>query len=967
MKKLLFFTLLVIAFITQATAQNKYRYVSVPNDPMKVRIYTLDNGLKVYLSVYKDAPRIQTMVAVRTGSKNDPHDNTGMSHYLEHMMFKGTDHFGTRDFAKEQPYLNQIEDLFEKYRSLTDTNQRKAVYHVIDSISGVAAGFAIANEYDKMLGVMGAKGTNAFTGSEMTVYINDIPSNQLDRWLAVESERYRKPVFRLFHTELETVYEEKNMSLDSDDDKLWEALYSGLFQKHTYGTQTTIGTVEHLKNPSLKALRAYYESRYVPNNMAIILSGDFDPEQAIAAIDATFGKLPMKKIIPFVPAVEDPITKPLVKEVLGPDAESMVLGFRCGGADTRDEDILDMISQIMNNGTAGLVDLNLIQDQKVLEANVWADNMKDYSALMMMGKPKQGQSLEQVRDELLGQLELVKQGKFPDWMLPAIINEMKLNRIKRLESNMGRSFVMMGSFIFDENWEKQVEYIDRLSKITKKDIVDFANANFKNNYVIVYKKTGVAPEVNKVTKPKITPVEMNRDETSDFVKKISSMEPKPIEPVFIDYQKDIVNDKISGNLPLYYLKNNENSTFNLYYLFDMGTNHNKLLGLALDYLNYLGTSVYNPKAFKEELYKAGCSLYFNAGADQVYVSLNGLSENLEKGLSLFESLLKDPVANKEALSNLVADILKKRSDDKLSKQTILWSALTNYGIYGDKSSFTNILSESELKSIDPEQLLTVIRELNSYPHRVMYYGTHQVPDLKKVVLKYHQLPKVMKTIPQETKFVEQENSQNKVYVVDYDMKQVEILCLSTSDKYDKTAIPAIRIFNEYFGGSMASIVFQELREARALAYSAYAGYRGPTRPDRRNYIFAYIGTQNDKLPEAMKSMMSLFNSMPESPKSFQEAKDAVINKIRTERITKTNILFNYESARRFGLTYDIRKDVYEKVPAMQFTDLKTFEEQRMKNKNFNIMVLGKKDELDIKELEKYGPVTFLTLEQIFGY
>ena len=211
--KTLLLVLFIAAFIS-ATAQKTYKYETIPNDPMKVRIYTLDNGLKVYMTVYKDAPRIQTLIAVKTGSKCDPSDNTGLSHYLEHLMFKGTDKYGSLDWAKEKPQLAKIDSMFEVYRKIKDTTLRKKTYHIIDSISGVASHYAIANEYDKMMGAIGAKGSNAFTSVEFTDYIEDIPSSQLETWATVEGERFRNPVFRLFHTELEAVYEEKNMGLD---------------------------------------------------------------------------------------------------------------------------------------------------------------------------------------------------------------------------------------------------------------------------------------------------------------------------------------------------------------------------------------------------------------------------------------------------------------------------------------------------------------------------------------------------------------------------------------------------------------------------------------------------------------------------------------------------------------------------------------------------------------------------------
>lgn len=961
------FILIMLLFILPARSQKIYKYDSVPGDPMKVRIYTLDNGLKVYMTVYKNAPRIQGAIAVKTGSKNDPSNNTGLSHYLEHMMFKGTDKYGSLDYAKEKPQLDKIDSLYEVYKTQKDTVLRKKTYHLIDSISGVASTFAIANEYDKMMAAIGAKGTNAFTSVEQTVYIDDIPSNQLETWLTIESERFRMPVFRLFHTELEAVYEEKNISLDNDDEKAWDSLSSGIFKKHPYGTQTTIGTVEHLKNPSLKALRAYYNEKYVPNNMAICISGDFNPDEAIKLIDEKFGSMQKKEVKPFISPVEDPITKPVVKEAIGPNAESVMLAFRLGGANSKDVDVMTLMDMILANSTAGLIDLNLVQQQKVLSAGSYADVMKDYSMHVFYGNPKEGQKLEDVKDLLLSQIELVKKGDFPNWLLSAIISDLKLQEIKKQESNMSRDFEMMTSFIEETAWKDNVELSDRLSKITKQDVIDFANKNYGTNYVVVYKRTGEDKNVNKVIKPTITPVTINRDVQSAFLTDILAKVPYEINPVFVDYDKDVKKFSVEDNIQCYYNENKENKTFTLYYIFEMGSNNDKKLPLAIDYLPYLGTSKLKPAEVKQEFYKAGCTFDVSSSEDQVYVSLSGLSENFTKGLELFENLLADAQPDQEALDNLVSDKLKQREDNKLSKDVILWSGMDNYGTYGPKNPYTNILSEAELKAVKANELITQIKGLTSYQHSIMYYGTQPVDTLKILLNKYHKVPATLKTIPAETKFEELPTTENKIYVVDYDMKQVEIVMLSKSGKFDKANVPSIRLFNEYFGSGMNSVVFQELRESKALAYSSYAGYTSPYRLDKSHYIYSFIGTQNDKLPEAMKAMFDVINNMPESEKSFDAAKEAIIQKIRTERVTKTNILFNYYNAKKLGLTYDIRKDVFEKVPAMKFADLLAFQQKYLKDKKYTILVIGKKKDLDIKTLENYGKVTYLKLEDVFGY
>src|SRR5579872_5730155 len=453
----------------------KYTYTTVSNDPLKARVYVLKNGLTVYLSVNKNEPRIQTMIPVRAGSKNDPSDATGLAHYLEHMLFKGTDKFGSLDYSKEKPLIDQIEQRYEDYRHTTDPAQRKMMYHGIDSVSGEAAKFAIANEYDKMLSALGAKGTNAHTWFEETVYVNDIPSNQLRKWLMIEAERFRNPVLRLFHTELEAVYEEKNRGLDNDGEAVYETSLAELFKKHTYGTQTTIGTIEHLKNPSMRKIREYFGKNYIPNNMAICLSGDLDPDETIKLIDAAFSGYEAKPVPTFSFEPEDPITSPIRREVFGPDPENVMIGFRFPGEATHDALVMTLIDKILSNNVAGLMDLDLNQKQKVLSSGTWPLQQTDYSAHFFFGNPLEGQKLEDVEKLILGEIELVKQGKFDDALLTAIINDLTVQRIRNDESNSSRASEMSEAFIHHRDWDKIASEIDDMSHISKKEIMDVAN------------------------------------------------------------------------------------------------------------------------------------------------------------------------------------------------------------------------------------------------------------------------------------------------------------------------------------------------------------------------------------------------------------------------------------------------------------------------------------------------------------
>jgi predicted Zn-dependent peptidase len=962
----LFVSTCIISQENAKPATAGYKYETAPNDPLNTRIYTLSNGLKVYLTVYKNAPRIQTYIATRAGSKNDPSDCTGLAHYLEHMLFKGTDKYGSKDYAKEKVELDKIEALFEVYRKTKDEAKRKALYHQIDSISGYASTFAIANEYDKMLSSIGARGTNAYTWLEQTVYVNDIPSNQLDKWTTIEAERFRNPVMRLFHTELEAVYEEKNRGLDNDGEKSWEALFSGLFPTNTYGSQTTIGTIEHLKNPSLTEIKKYFNTWYVPNNMAICLSGDFDPDETIKMIDAKFGAWKSKPIPTYQPAIEKPITAPIVKEVVGPDAENVTIGYRFAGTGSKDYDMIQMVNKVLSNGKAGLIDLDLNQQQKVLEASSYDMEFKDYSAHVLNGSPKGDQTLEQVKDLLLAEIEKIKKGDFPDWLMSAAITDMKLQQTKSFEYNGARADAFVSSFINGSKWSDYISTIERLQKITKQELIDFVKTNYTNNYVVVYKRTGEDKNVQKVEKPAITPVSVNREDQSDFLKSIVNAPVKDIEPVFLNYATDIKKATLKNGIQVLYNANTENKTFDMYYILDMGTIDNKKADVAINYLKYLGTKDLSAAQVQQEFYKLGCSFDVYVGEDQTWVSLSGLTENIEKATQLFEKLLADAQPNEEALKNLEADILKKRADAKLNKGEILFGGMMNYAKYGKSSPYTNILSEKELGELKSSELIDFIHSLTSYQHRVLYYGNQKIEDVTSMLDRLHITPATLKPIPEPHKYPERDDN-GDVYVVNYDMKQAEVIFLSKDGMFNKENAPSVKLFNEYFGGGMSSIVFQEMRESKALAYSVYSSYSSAWKKTEPNYVFSYIGTQADKLPEAMTGMMDLVNRMPESKANFTASKEAILQGIRTERITKAGILFNYENAQRLGLNYDIRKDVFAKVPELSFEQLKSFEEDHVKNKKYTILVIGKKEDLDMKTLEKYGRVSYLTLEDVFGY
>lgn len=967
MKRICFSTFIVFLLITtnfmNAQENTMLPFDSVPGDPLNARIYTLQNGLKVFMSVYKDAPLIQTYIAVRVGSRNDPPETTGLAHYFEHMMFKGTESFGTSDWQKEKPLIDRIDSLFEQYRQEQDENRRAAIYHEIDSLSFEASRIAISNEYDKLMDAIGSQGSNAGTSNDYTIYMENIPSNEIENWARIESNRFAKPVLRLFHTEVETVFEEKNRSLTSDSRKVSETTLKLLFPNHPYGRQTTLGETEHLKNPSMKNIREFFAKYYVPNNMAICMAGDFDPDSAIRVISNYFSELVPATVPELTWDPYKPLTKPVIDTITGLEAESVRIAWGFDApAPSRDALILRMIGTILYNGKAGLIDLNINQEQKALNANGYPGIMNDYSYLSLSGRPKTGQSLEEVRDLLLEQIGKLKNGDFPDWMIEAAVNNFRLSLVRQSESNQGRAMAMSNAFLSEIPWEQSVRFIADIGKIGKAEIMAFANQYLLDNYALIYKKQGPPEDVRKIAKPPITPIQMNYTDESQFLKDIRNSKVKPIEPVFLDYDKDLTNLEIRPGLRLLYVKNQEDDFFNFTLYFNTGRNSDKELHFALNLLPYLGTTQHTAAEIKQEFYRIACDLDISAREEESTITISGLARGFDRALELLGELLADCQPDQAALDNLVANTLKSRKDQKSNQQEI-FNALVSYGIYGQNSPYKNILSEASLRFLSAENLVREIHDLCGVKHQVLYYGPHGTDQLITDLDRIYKTPENLVEPPPMTVFTEQPTDRNQVLFVHYDAKQTRLQTIIREFRYDPAMVPEISLFDYYMG----NLSFQELREKRALAYTAYSRFLAP--PDLVRYYVAtgFIGTQNDKMIEAFHALNQLYDEMPLSEVGFTAARDAIISKIRSERITRMSILWNYIDAEKKELKKDIRNDVFRKVRDMGSQEIRAFQEQYLKSKAKTYVVLGKEEEMDFDGLHQLGPVTKLSLVDIFGY
>lgn len=775
---------------------------------------------------------------------------------------------------------------------------------------------------------------------------------------------------RLFHTELEAVYEEKNKGLDNDGRKVWEKMYEGLFPNHPYGTQTTIGTIEHLKNPSITEIKKYFNTYYKANNMAICMSGDFDYDKTIQTIAQYFESLPQGPIPTFNMPSKQALQGPVIKNVYGPTAESVSIGYRIDESlqsDPRLMTKLKILLAMLYNGQAGLIDLNINQTQMAINAYASPINMHDYQVMLFGASPVHGVSLEETSQRLIKQIALLQKGEFDKKLLQGVVTDFKKSASIELESNKQRADKMVDAFILNLPWKYMVDEMDYMQTISIQDIQAWAIQFLKKeNSVIVFKNKGVDSSIIKVKKPAITAVSLNRDTTSNFYNEVFHIPAQAIQPVFLDFKKDLTFIDTTSSLPIIYKQNKENNLFSLNYVWDISKEHDLKFGLMTTYMAYCGAGQYTNSELQNEFYRIGCSYEITSSAENITFTISGLNENLKAAIILAEQILQQPIEDTAALANIKANILKTRQDSKTSKDVILRQAMSNYAKYGSDNPFKNIITEEQLQNISSSDLLLSLKNLTELKHRVLYYGPEASSSLKKILKAKHQAGK--QALPAKQKvYTQQAFNKNKVYFVNYDMVQAEIIILQQSNKVNEQSMIDCAVFNEYFGGSMSSLVFQELRESKALAYSVKSTYAVASKLNDYNFQYSYIGTQADKMKEALSTLLQLTQQFNESETLFNNAVTSMQESIRTERIDKMDVISTYERYQRLGISQDLRAAIYKQLEHYTYEQLLAFHEQYVKGRPQTILVVGSKNKIDLNDLKAFGEVQELSLEEVFGY
>lgn len=951
-----------------------YKYEYVENDPFNGRIYTLKNGFKVYLSREKSKPRVSLKIAVRAGMADSPAQSTGLAHYFEHMMFKGTAKMGALDWKKEKPLLDKIEELFEARRKTNDPAEKEKIYAEIDKLSSEAAKYAVPGEYSKLVSSIGGMGLNAFTGSDETVYFADVPSPELEKFLMLESERFSAPVMRLFHTELETIYEEFNRSQNSDGRVAYEELCKNLFKSHPYGWMPNIGKPEHLKNPSVSDIYSFFSKYYVPGNMTIMISGDIDYDSTIKLVDKYFASFPAKDVLKRDMPKEETIKENVAVEVSGPEAETVMLGWRY---DTSPEnDIMaDLVAKILRNGTSGLMDTNLVRSQKLLGAGAYAHTKRDYGMFVMNAVPRNGQTLDDAASLLLAELDKVKEGQFEDWLLKAVIdNKRKEFEYSRNDPESGQ-WVYLGAFVSGTPYADELAAIERMSQITKKQIAEFAKNSF-GNHVRINKVKGAPKGRTNVEKPKLTPVAVDGSEYSDYYKSfIEIPSGEPVKPEFIDFKKDFSIEDIAGQGGrLFYNKKlmpANDKLFEFSMIVNAGAYHGKKLSLAIGYLNYLGTDKYSADELRNEFYKLAVSFNISAGKERTVASVSGFTERLPQALSLLDHFIKNMRADKAAYDRYIAGIIKSRADAKTRFQTVAGVA-GEYAAYGPDSPtvYANSITEKELAEINPDELVALAKNyLSNYSAICSYIGSMSENEVKKVISEtIWKARGSVKTTPPKKDFIPVDVTKPKVYLVNFDSAQANISFRTRSTLYRNDELADIQLFNQYFGaGGLDCIVFMEIRESRSLAYSAFAYYKPASEIGKYNTFVGAVGTQSDKLFEAADAMLALFKNMPVKDDLYENARGNLIKEMSSERINGDLVYVYLDAVEKLKIDYDIRKSIFEELAKLTIKDGVKFFNSKIANSRYNIVIVGNIAKLDRSRLAAYGEIIELKYEDIFGY
>ncbi|MDO9153828.1 MAG: insulinase family protein [Paludibacter sp.] len=937
-------------------------------NPLEVKAYKLSNGLTVWLNEDHSQPKVFGAVLVNAGAKDCP--NTGIAHYFEHIMFKGTDKIGTTNYTAEKILLDSIALKYDELATVTDQHKRLQLQKEINALSIRSADYAIPNEYDRLISRYGGSGLNAGTSFDYTVYYNEFSPQYIHQWAEVNSERLLNPVFRLFQSELETVYEEKNMYSDRIGGQAIDKLTERYFAPHPYA-YPILGSTENLKNPKLSDMQKFFENYYVAGNMGLIMSGNFNSDELLPILEKTFSRIRKGE----APKIISPAPKPFngkesfeVKLPI-PVVKIMVLGWRGVPANHEDEIKLRIISGLLNNSNkTGYLD-KLSSDGKLMEARAMSESLNETGILGVLIIPKlMVQSYSQAKYLAVNQIEKIKRGDFTDEAFNSLKLEQKRNYETELEDIDSRSQKMISLLSTGKSWKEYLNEIKEINDITKEDIVRAANKYFTDNYLEITKKTGNYPKDN-LTKPGFAPIiPKNTEAKSEYALQLENVKSDEAKPRFLDFENDAQTVRLAPKTTLYVTPNPVNNIFSMELEFGKGTLASKLISPMGSFVDKLGTDTLSFEKLRNKLQTIGSTMDFSSEKNSFTIHVSGFDLHFDETLALVGNFMKNVSPDAKKLKKVVDEIRINNKTEQQSPDNIA-AALLDKVRYGNQSEYLNRLSIAELKNLKGEDLLKEFKLVTKVECNIHYCGNLSVETVVNQVKKNIAVEEIITTSQSPVHRDLLPTNEPLVYFIDAPKSSQSIVngFLIGAVSPDPSSRHAAALFNNYFGGSMSSLVFQQIREFRSLAYRARAVYRLPyfKHKDKNGQLITQLSTQCDKTLDAMQVMDSLLKLMPLIADRVETSRQDVINDANNDYPTLRVRSSKIASLKSEGYTSDPNQALIDAVSNMNIDNIAAFYDQQIKSRTIAYIVVGNKKKIDMKKLATFGKIVMMQSGSVF--
>lgn len=928
-------------------------------DPMGVTVHRLSNGMTVYLSENHEKPQVSAWIGVRVGGRMDPPESTGLAHYLEHMLFKGSDEFGTLDAAAESVAVDRVRELYRRLRHTRDAAERQAILVEIDAQTQAMAAFSIPNELDRLYSTLGVEGVNAYTSFEETVYVGDVPSNRLAAWSRVEAERFADPVFRLFLPELEAVYEEKNLSLDSPERRVLQAALEALFPHHPYGTQTILGDVEHLKTPAFDDMEAFFEDWYAPNNMAIAIAGDTDAKSLLPVLERSFGRLRARTLPTAAHGRITPLPARVAVDVQAPGAESVTISWLAPATGHADDVVMAVIDRLMHDRNFGLLELELGLEQRVAEVGCWYWELNEAGIFTINAKAKRGQSLDEVEAEVRRVVAKLVAGGFEDTDVEAAKLQEHIDDLKQLEGNEGRVSKMMDAFIGHLEWPQVVDRTRRFQEVSRADVVRVARATLGEASVVVRRREG-QPSVPKLEKPVITPIPIDASRKSAFATEIEAMPAEELSPKWLVEGEHYVHETLPSG-PLIVAKNPRNELFTLTYAFKQGYAKEPLLCFALDLLKVSGTQDLPAAALQRRLYQLGTTIDTSCDAETSRLHVTGIDKHLEESVALLDAWLAKPSFEPQAVEKLLATVLTERKS-LLEEDHSLTEALDDYAKYGAASAWLKQPSTRTLQRARPAQLRRVLQSVPQVQRRTMYFGPRTAQEVVPVLARRGRFRDPGPTWVRRYA----RRSEPTVLFLHNDGAKANVRLVLPQAPIDLEARAVAQLFHEYLSGGMSSLVFQEIRESRGLAYSASAYYVRPSVPADETALVGSLSTQADKTVDASTALLEVLRRPELVPSRLENARVSLDQWYRRTRVDPRSVVWWVAGWDELGLERDERPELWATVLASELGVVEAFA-RKVGESTPTIAIIGDRARVDLAALGRLGKVVELQPDDLYSF